>query len=567
MMPAFFPEDAPPGEQAVYQALATGDTDGWQVLHSLAIANHVKNPEGEADFVVIAPSLGILVIEVKSHHTIHFDADNPRGEWQLGSHARTKRGPFQQAREAFFSIRNALQKNFDVGAIPMVYAVWFTGVPARRQLPETPEWSRWQVMDSEDLQRDPIGAVRRTLKLGRAHLADKFGHHAFQNHEPDRAAAQRLAGFLRPNFDVGILTGARRGAREAQLVHFLDEQYEALDAMLDNPSVLFTGPAGSGKTLLAMEAARRESEQGNRGRLICFNSLLGRRIASDMASVQGVEVGTLHRQLLALTGAVVPDEAVAAFWARALPELALEMLLDRKDEEKDDFLVIDEVQDLLTEPYLDVFDQMVKGGLTRGRVLMFGDFERQAIFDDGSGRALLRRRLPSLPTSRLLFNCRNLPAIGTTVNVFSGLTPGYSRYRRQDDGARPRLLSYRYGTDQTPHLRKAIEELRDEHFELSEVVVLSPLAEGSVASTTSDEWLRKVLKRADGRAPKKGELRYASIQEFKGLETPAVVVTDLNRSVIPNFESVMYVGLTRATDRLYGIIEESTGRAVVEGSL
>ena len=31
-----------------------------------------------------------------------------------------------------------------------------------------------------------------------------------------------------------------------------------------------------------------------------------------------------------------------------------------------DFLIIDEIQDLLTEPYLDVLDLMVKGGLGSG---------------------------------------------------------------------------------------------------------------------------------------------------------------------------------------------------------
>ena len=69
--------------------------------------------------------------------------------------------------------------------------------------------------------------------------------------------------------------------------------------MADNRAVLFTGPAGSGKTFLAMEAARRELAVGNRGRLICFNSLLGKRLAADMPDDPRLTVGTFHRQLLA----------------------------------------------------------------------------------------------------------------------------------------------------------------------------------------------------------------------------------------------------------------------------
>ena len=110
-------------------------------------------------------------------------------------------------------------------------------------------------------------------------------------------------------------------------------------------------------------------------------------------------------------------------------------------------------------------------------------------------------------------------------------------------------------------LRQAVEALREESFDLSEIVVLSPLGAGSVAATTSDPWLKSVLAQADGDTIKKGKIRFSSIQAFKGLEAPAVIVTDLDRAAVPNFESVLYVGLTRATDRLYGVIEESTGLA------
>jgi superfamily I DNA/RNA helicase len=79
--------------------------------------------------------------------------------------------------------------------------------------------------------------------------------------------------------------------------------------------------------------------------------------------------------------------------------------------------------------------------------------------------------------------------------------------------------------------------------------------------------LRQVLKPADGRARKRGELQYSTIHAYKGLDAPAVIVTDLDRELVPNFESVLYVGLTRATDRLYGMVEESTGLAGMEGKL
>ncbi len=40
------------------------------MLHSLAIAGHVRKVEGEADFVAIVPEVGLLVTEVKSHQSV-----------------------------------------------------------------------------------------------------------------------------------------------------------------------------------------------------------------------------------------------------------------------------------------------------------------------------------------------------------------------------------------------------------------------------------------------------------------------------------------------------------------
>src|SRR5689334_3961333 len=102
MMPAFCREDAPPGERAVYANLRDDhETDGWIVLHSLGIADHIRQVEGEADFVIIVPDTGILVIEVKSHLSIERLTD---GTWILGNGPPTTRGPFRQASEAMHSL-------------------------------------------------------------------------------------------------------------------------------------------------------------------------------------------------------------------------------------------------------------------------------------------------------------------------------------------------------------------------------------------------------------------------------------------------------------------------------
>jgi hypothetical protein len=564
MMPAYCPEDVPPGERALYAALASSpDTDHWIVLHSLGIATHVRQVEGEADFVVIVPNRGVLVIEVKSHQSVE---RLPDGRWKLGVQSPTNRGPFQQASEAKHSLSNYLSKRgVDLRSVPMLDAVWFTHIRARTMLPATPEWHDWQLLDSEDLRGGADRAVGRVLESGARHLESKIHGLTYGGVGPDQASALRIANVLRPRFEVAAVSADLRRAREQQLVAFIDEQYDALDAMQDHTAVLFTGPAGSGKTLLAQEAARREIAIGGSGRLLCFNRLLGERLRVDAAGLEGLMTRTFHQELRRIVGIPAPTNPTADFWARELPDRAIEVLLESSEEYAADFLVIDELQDLAREPFLDVLDLLVRGGLHGGRLLLFGDFEHQAIYNGPDGRDLLRQRIPRLASHRLTVNCRNLPRIGTVVKRLSHMVPGYSRFRRPDDGADPSFVPYPAGTDQSADLVASVRSLRGEGYDLNEIVVLSPLRGGSTAEATTDPWLRQILRPADGRTARPGELRYATIHAFKGLEAPAIVITDLDITSTPSFESLLYVGMTRATDRLFVLTEQKTLRMAYGG--
>jgi hypothetical protein len=153
-------------EKAVFAALRdAAGTEHWTVLHSLGIAQHERQVEGEADFVIVAPDAGLLVIEVKSHLSVARSSD---GAWRLGQDPPTVRGPFQQAQEAMHSIRDyLLSKRVELRDVPILHAVWFTGVRARATLPDSPEWHSWQVLDSSDLP-SAVQAVERVMREERS---------------------------------------------------------------------------------------------------------------------------------------------------------------------------------------------------------------------------------------------------------------------------------------------------------------------------------------------------------------------------------------------------------------
>lgn len=567
MIPSFFPRSAPPGEKAIYSAFQNDENTGdWTILHSLGIADHVRQVQGESDFVFIVPGSGILVVEVKSHLSIERLED---GIWKLGNDKPTSRGPFQQANESMHSLRKFMDdQKLDLGNVPVIFAVWFTGVRARSILPANPEWHDWQVLDKEDLA-NPRKTVLRTLASGAKHLGAKVKAFSTGGYGPDLPSAKTIASTLRPRFELATVGADRRKNREDTLASFVEEQYLALDAASENSSMLFYGPAGSGKTFLAQESARREASQGKKGRLLCFNRLLGKQLELQMRDTFGLTTGTVHQELLRISGlGRVPDNPTASFWSEELPERALENILNTGDKFVCDFLVIDEIQDISTEPLLDVLDVMVHGGLKNGRNLLFGDFERQAIYTNESGRELLRQRAPQMPQFKLVQNCRNVPRIGYQANILTNLQPGYTRFRREDDGVDPEIRKYKHTDEQTGLLSSAIRKLQDERYSLEEIVVLSPLRDKSIAAQTTEPWLRQILSPFDGvEVIPRGKVRYSTIHSFKGLESPAIILTDLAlESMRPHEESLLYVALTRATDRLITIVHDSTLKKLLGSS-
>ena len=560
MLPAeIFGGCSSPGEREVFDRLKGSDgAADWIVLHSLDIAQHIRQVSGEADFVVIIPGRGVLCVEVKACRRLRRDNTG----WFYGAETLPDvRGPFRQASEAMHSVRNwVLKRRPDLSRVLFWSAIVFPYVDFKLS---SGEWHDWQVIDASRFRNVPLTvSLEAVLKNARTYISSGAAAHVSNADPPCPTSkeADEIAQILRPSFEVFESPKARQNRWTQQVRQYTEEQFSALDSMSLNDRVLFSGPAGTGKTLLAIEAARRAAAEGLRCLLLCFNRNLGRWLQDQTAPIgEGVRTATFHSFALSMIGgATSADGASASFWEDDLPNNAIEALLENEDFDQFDILVVDEAQDLLKSNYLDVLDLVLKRGLSAGKWCLFGDFEKQAIYTHASGRsiALLQERVEHFTRHSLRTNCRNAPRIAALTHLLGGLTPGYSRVLRPDIGIEPELKYFADTSQQESILLSVLDAWQREGITGDEVVILSPRSDKAclAARIAKEPWKSKLSPCHEARS---GKIAYSSIHSFKGLEAGAVIVTDIEQIAGDMAADLFYVAITRALHRLTILVHDA----------
>lgn len=548
LLPNTYGSLTPPGEVELFRRFQEDSSDGLTVVHSLDLAEHPRQICGEIDFLILVEGLGILSLEVKSHRSVSRRAD---GYWLLGNDAPDARGPFKQAAEAGYSVRNHLARQDPSLSKTVVYsAVCFPFVNFDIN---SVEWHPWQLIDARLLNSQKLSdLIRSILSKARAHLEKKptakwFDH---RTNKFPRSEVQRAIQHLRPLFELFESPASRSARRHQQLKSYTEEQFVALDLLSENPRVLFRGPAGTGKTLIAIEAVRRHAIGGKRVLFLCYNKLLGEFLKAETSMLgPNVKTSTLHALLLELTG--LEPAASADFWRNTLPQAAIAKLLEQQSEEYD-VLVIDEAQDLGPDCVFDGLDLMIKGGLKAGHWLLFGDFESQNIFraNQMTDEEMRKRLGGGFVSGRLVKNCRNLPRIAKWMTIFGSLSQGYMSVLRPDDSVDPSLKFYTSEDEQLDLLQKTVTELIEEGFSKSDIVVLSMYGGKSAANSLRGRPQKSVKLVEFQSQERQSGVRYTTIHAFKGRESPAVIITDVDHLLDKSREDLLYTGASRAQDRL-----------------
>jgi superfamily I DNA/RNA helicase len=545
MFPSSFPvyENASEGERLIFANLRKASTGKeWIVLHSLDLLEHVKKSQSEADFVVMIPGTGVLVLEVKSARTIKHDADG----WLIGSKRET-RGPFRQANEAMRSIMEySKDANFDYSDVPFVYAVWFTHI-SKAGIESSIAWKENQILTSEDMKRD----VTEVLKATAANLVKDLKHYKPNVLAPANKLRE-LSQILLPRFVAHQSPAERQRDVKDFLQTALKEQLEMVRLISEIKSVVLQGLAGTGKTHIAIHSARLAHERDERVLFLCYNRLLADHLRKQMENYPLVRVTSLHALMLEISELEVPDESDDLWWRRTLVEATIKNVESYSVNNSFDTLIIDEAQDLGTSEYLLVIDQLLEKGLAGSRIMVCGDFENQGVYL--SGAEALENYKTLVPGVQLLTplvtNCRNTEKVGDYLVAFLGLKPAYDAYRRKDQDSEIIRELLRDETEFGPKLSRILSDLLKK-FTPDQVVVLSPQK-----IKLEDLMERIKIRNTKISFPKPGHVRVGSVHEFKGLEALAVVLVEFD-SPNPKLRETFYVGATRSVHDFAYLTTES----------
>jgi hypothetical protein len=527
-----FPK-ASPGEREIFKKLKeTSKGQDWIVLHSLELLSHVNMAQSEADFVVMIPGTGILVLEVKAAKSV---SQNENG-WQIGAKFE-KRGPFKQANDAMRSIMEYLETmNVDTYSVPFVYAVWFTHI-TRKQIASSISWRPEQVLASEDLKLEITDVLLETTQNLVSDLKINFkGQIA-----PSRKL-EEISQVLLPRFTAFQSPVERQKDVKDFLEIALQEQLQMVKLIDNLRAVVLQGLAGTGKTSIAIHAARLAHERGEKVLFLCYNNMLADYLKNRMANYPLVKVTSFHAMMLEISELEVPDKADQSWWETVLPGEALKHSEAYAEANSFDTVIIDEAQDLGTTNFLLLLDQFLNGGLLAAKKIMIcGDFAHQGVYVPGVDTLLnYKNAIGDLQIlNPLLTNCRNTKTLGEFLLTFLELDPEYDDFRRKSEESIVRPILTANDSEILPRLRLILAEMQLK-FTPDQIVILSP------QKNKLEDLIGKLkLNLTDIRSPKTGHIRWGSVQEFKGLEALAVVLIEFE-GANPVLQESFYVGATRS---------------------
>ena len=548
------PEIKSPAEKRLFIEFRDHETEeNYVVLHSLGIAEHRNNIFGEIDFVIIC-SEGVLCLEVKGG-----DVSRTNGIWEFtnryGIRSRKNEGPFQQVQGNMHSLRQYLLKRLGTHD-PLVRCQYACAVlmpdccfeaEGSDIIPEIlfDTHTNWNLDD----------VVKTAFSYWRGLCLSR---HGFQGSHLSEEEIYRLGNILRGDFHFVSSMKAIIDRTAKELCALTDEQYEVLESLSDNPRTLVSGVAGSGKTLIAAEQARRAYWEGKTVLYLCFNKSIAQYVASVFSKENAdITAVTLHALMMQVCGIEWSEEYGSDWYETTLPSY----FLSQESVPSFDLVIIDEGQDILADSYYKCIDRLISKGFKNGKWAVFYD-PNQNIFNNYRDLSSMLARLrteTSVASWKLSINCRNTKQIAN-ANILLTNIPEQGKTRVS--GPQVEYISYSGQDDARAKISAIIRNLRDSGVVGGDFIILSKYTllhpKNSIGTIGLDKDLGTIKASGQMWRAKKNEIRFSTVASFKGLDAKIVILSDIDQFSSEEARLLNYVAASRACAKLYILYDSSS---------
>ena len=526
------------GEMRLYELLEQLPDD-YYILHSTAWNEQRRKSElssrkyvqwGEADFTVFHPEKGIIVFEVKDG-LISYTRERGWIQTNRRSGESSTIDPMAQAEKSkYYFLNQVLKPAFD-GYVPFTLcsAVWFTSGDRNHvsgSLPlsykdETTLWAN-DMASVEQVQN----AIGRVYKYHDAYCA-----------APSDELTEKVLDLLAPEFGLVKSIHARALANETLFHLMTREQNRLLDYLEDQQTAAIHGAAGTGKTLMAVEKAKRLSADES-VLFLCFNRFLMEHIREDLGdrhpNISVYTIDGLHTKF---------SNGHQQFGSAAeRNDAILEFLMDwRSLRWNFKHIIVDEGQDFFAD-HLQILSEIAEA--QDGCFYVFYDknqFVQGQEYPEWLDHAECRLILSH--------NCRNTHEIALTSTRPIDLPEKRVKmnpYMDQTEQPKPKLFFVSDGKALQEYVLKLIRKYSAGKYKKSDIVLLSMKADGCSMLDREPMIPELAAICSDKKQPNK--VLFTTVRKFKGLEADVVICIDVDETTFANDtnRNLFYVGSSRA---------------------
>lgn len=500
----------------------------WFAVHSLNVSEHVYKQWSELDFVVVGPP-GVFIFEVKGGRISRKDKLWTYTD-RYGEKHTSSEGPFDQAKSGMESLIERMKA--DSLTHPLMRAML---VGRGVIFPDIPFDIRGPDMPSEIICDRQYFSGRKNIDVFIQELAQYWRKKLPGKTDLRGSSLNAIKHFIATDFDLVPPLGALAGEVEEKLVSLSNEQYRTLEAIEEEPRIVCHGGAGTGKTFLALETARREAAIFDRTILVTFpNRFMSAYVSNqiDDSRIRVTDVETLLKRL------------------------------SNRSEVLFDELIVDEGQDILNFDMLDQLGPVLKGGLEGGRWRWFMDHNNQSHITSGFDKDAAEY-LNGLATAhpRLKRNCRNTEQIIDLTQQSTGADIGITQVK----GIGPPVTQIKIANikDEANLLEDQLRKWREDDVPGHDIAILTAGSVNNSAAQHMSARMRQHVENFDVKIAAErpwNKITLSSIEDFKGLERHFIALIDLDRlKDDERSQGLLYVGMTRPHSGLWMAVGDVFG--------